>query len=99
MLDNPAARAVYHLAKAALTRRQPVYVIYETTDRCNLRCRMCSVWRRADREAELNLGQIDVLAGRLRDMGVVVVSLSGGEPFLREDLPEIIRIFKRLEIT
>ena len=95
MLDNHAARAVYHLTKAALTRRQPVYVIYEITDRCNLRCRMRSVWRRANREAELNLGQIDVLAGRLRDMGVVVVSLSGGEPFLREDLPEIARIFKR----
>ena len=55
---------------------------------------MCSVWRRANRNDELNLGQIEVLASRLRDMGVVVVSLSGGEPFMREDLPEIVRIFK-----
>jgi len=94
MRENQTARAVYHLTKAALTRRQPVYVIYEVTDRCNLRCRMCSVWRRANREDELSLSQIDVLASRLRDMGVVVVSLSGGEPFLREDLPEIVSIFK-----
>jgi len=94
MLDNNAARAVYHLTKAALTRRQPVYVIYEVTDRCNLRCRMCSVWRRAKRDDELDLSQIEMLASRLRDMGVVVVSLSGGEPFLREDLPEIVSIFR-----
>jgi len=83
------------LTKATLTRRQPIYVIYEVTDRCNLKCKMCSIWRRANRAEELNLDQIEVLASRLRDIGVVVVSLSGGEPFMREDLPEIARIFKR----
>jgi len=95
MADSHVINAVRHLTKAALTRHQPVYVIYEITGRCNLKCRMCSVWRRADRGNELNLSQIDVLGDRLRDMGVVVVSLSGGEPFLREDLPEIVRIFRK----
>ncbi|MCD6327716.1 radical SAM protein, partial [bacterium] len=94
-LESNTARAVYHLTKATLTRRQPIYVIYEVTDRCNLKCKMCSIWRRANRAEELNLDQIEVLASRLRDIGVVVVSLSGGEPFMREDLPEIARIFKR----
>ncbi|MBN1591623.1 MAG: radical SAM protein, partial [Candidatus Coatesbacteria bacterium] len=92
---HEGARGIYHLAKGVLTRHQPVYVIYEVTDRCNLKCRMCSVWRRANRSEELALDQIEVLASRLRDMGVVVVSLSGGEPFLREDLPEIVKIFRR----
>jgi len=92
---HPAARAFYRLTKALLTRRQPIYVIYEITDRCNLRCRMCSVWRRANKEDELGLDEIETLASRLYDMGVVVVSLSGGEPFMRDDLPEVARIFKR----
>lgn len=69
-------------------------MIFETTNRCNLKCRMCTVWRRGATVEELNLSQIDILASRLRDLGVVVVSLSGGEPLEREDLEEIVRIFK-----
>ena len=33
------------------------------------------------------------LAGELQDLGAVMVTLTGGEPLLREDLPEILRSF------
>ena len=92
---NSTARNVFRLTNALLTRRQPVYVIYEVTNRCNLRCRMCSVWRRANPAEELDLAKVERLAQRLEELGVVVVSISGGEPLMREDLPEVVRIFKR----
>jgi len=67
-------------------------LLFDLTYRCNLRCRMCDAWRlRAlDRSPELTFEQID---GALRDaasLGCRVVSFSGGEPLLREDLPRIV---------
>jgi MoaA/NifB/PqqE/SkfB family radical SAM enzyme len=56
---------------------------------------MCSIWKLGDRSQELTLAQIKNLADNLKPMGVVVISLGGGEPFLREDLKEIIKIFIR----
>jgi len=72
---------------------RPIYAHYGITHRCNMRCRMCVVWRSADRKAELSAAQVEVLAENLRRAGVVSMALSGGESFLREDLPELTRSF------
>ena len=68
------------------------YVRFQVTRRCNYRCRMCG--QDHDRGDELPAGDIDVVASRLADLGARHVVLTGGEPFLRPDLPEIIAIFK-----
>ena len=86
------------LAKALLTRRVPVYVHYGITHRCNLRCRMCGLWKIGNRHSELGLPQIRQVARNLRRLGTTAISLGGGEPFLRPDLPEIIRAFSDLGI-
>lgn len=60
-------------------------------DICNSRCQMCSVWKqKRDNEFtpdELALILSDPLFNNLRYVGV-----SGGEPTLRRDLPEIYRV-------
>ena len=60
-------------------------------DICNSRCQMCSIWEKK-RDHELTpseLAQIlnDPLFDKLRYVGV-----SGGEPTLRHDLPDIFRV-------
>jgi len=67
----------------------------ELTHRCNMRCRMCHHWAMplADRSAagrELSLDEIRGLVKGSRLLrGVETVVLTGGEPWLREDLTRI----------
>ena len=39
--------------------------------------------------------QIEIIARNIRKIGGGIVLLTGGEPFLRKDLPEIVEIFKK----
>ena len=76
-----------------LTARAPARIHTLTlalTDRCNLRCRMCDIWEKNPGERkELGLEAVaSILRARgLRRLGAV--NLTGGEPFLREDLREL----------
>lgn len=58
------------------------------TNRCNASCRHCFYWKEVAKEKEeLSLPEIRKLFKSLR--GVKVINLTGGEPFLRDDLMEI----------
>ena len=82
-----------NLLSALITKRKLIYVHFGITHRCNFQCRMCNIWRLPDGNQELSLEQIKNLAEILKSIGTVVISLGGGEPFLRKDLKEIIKIF------
>lgn len=81
------------LLKTLLTKDIPVYVHYGITHRCNLRCRMCGVWKTGNKETELNTQQIEKMADNLQKLGTQVISIGGGEPLIREDLPIVVRFF------
>ena len=87
------------LLKGIITKKSPIYVQYAVTKRCNLRCRMCdsSISRKSERD--LNLEEISIIASNLSKIGTGVIVLTGGEPFLREDLPEIVKIFSSKGLT
>jgi len=81
--------------KAFVSRRRPVYAHYAVTGRCNLRCRTCAIWKNADPDNELPIEKVEELAGVLRKLDVAQVSLGGGEPAVRSDLPELVGAFLR----
>ncbi len=87
------------LGKAILTRKSPVYVQFAVTKNCNLGCGMCasSVSRKA--EKELSLAEIEKIADRLEKIRAGIILLTGGEPFLRPDISQIIRIFSEKGFT
>lgn len=63
----------------------PIGCVAAVTYRCNARCGMCDIWKqKSDADRELAPSDYEWLPGSLR-----AVNLSGGEPFLRDDLPEI----------
>jgi MoaA/NifB/PqqE/SkfB family radical SAM enzyme len=62
---------------------KPVDAVLAVTYRCNARCMMCGIWSTKP-VAELPPEVYAKLPASLRD-----VNLTGGEPFLRDDLPEI----------
>lgn len=66
----------------------------QVTYRCGFRCTICDFWKDEHRAAdELSLEQMRRLAMKLRKLGSLIVSLAGGEPLIRSDLPEIAKIF------
>jgi len=75
--------------------RSPVYVQLTIMPGCNLNCQMCQVVHSWEGQPQLTLSQIEDIADKLVNLGVGYVVLTGGEPFLRSDLPEIVRIFEQ----
>jgi MoaA/NifB/PqqE/SkfB family radical SAM enzyme len=89
---SPRLPPVARVARAALTRKVPVYAHWGITHRCNLTCKMCGIWRYGKKSEELTLAQVEVLADRLKRMGVIQLALGGGEPFVRDDLEDLVGI-------
>ena len=63
------------------------------TDRCNLRCTYCMplevVFK--PREELLTFEEIGRVAGVAATLGIRTIRLTGGEPLMRRDLPELVR--------
>jgi MoaA/NifB/PqqE/SkfB family radical SAM enzyme len=69
------------VAEAFVTRRVPVYAHFGITHRCNLTCKMCGIWRYGNRKEELDLPQMKEMAEKMARLGVVQLSIGGGEPY------------------
>ena len=67
-------------------------LIFFVTNRCNARCRTCFYWDNLNKPIEeLSIEEIRSVASRCGRFSVL--QISGGEPFLREDLAGICGIF------
>jgi len=72
--------------------RHPVWCAWQVTYRCNFRCRFCGYWHDPlGRLGEPTVEQFAQGARKLSRLGTLLVSLAGGEPMLRTDLPQIVR--------
>ena len=80
-------------------RRMPLAFDLELTARCMNDCRHCYVNLPAGdpgaRRKELTPEEIDRIAGEAVSLGAVWCLITGGEPLLREDFPEIYMALKR----
>lgn len=74
-------------------KANPLYVQFYITARCNLTCQQCNIIYANSDLRECTLAEIEKIAENLGKIGVAIVLLTGGEPFLRKDLPEIVRAF------
>lgn len=66
----------------------PIDVVLATTYRCNARCIMCNIWKNPSKN-DLEPEEYRFLPPSIR-----YVNISGGEPFLRNDIPEITAVVK-----
>ena len=83
------------LAKSTLFQNTPVYVQFYITARCNLTCEQCNIIYANSDVRECSLYEIEKIAENLAQIGVAIVLLTGGEPFARKDLSEIIYAFEK----
>lgn len=74
----------------------PTTVNLELNQRCNLRCIHCYIESDNIKSNEQSLfdnmtsSQIDALLNSLKSMGVFLITLTGGEPFLNENIKKIV---------
>ncbi len=76
------------------------YLRISVTDKCNLRCVYCMPlqgleWLRRDQI--LTYEEISRIVELLAGMGLRRVRLTGGEPLVRRDLPELVRLLAAIE--
>jgi len=80
-----------HFIHADLTERRLYSVTVAATNRCRFHCWHCYNAGRSRKDIPLPVFR--KLIAELKDLGAVMVTLTGGEPLLREDLEEIAGLF------
>lgn len=72
------------------TFSSPIYMGIDLTEKCNLRCVHCRVSTSDDKLNEIPLNKVKELIDEISKMKVIQIILSGGEPFIRKDILEIL---------
>lgn len=68
----------------------PTDISIITTYRCQMRCKMCNIWQYpTDKKKEITARELEILPN------FKFVNITGGEPFQRDDLEEIVAIMFR----
>ncbi|MFO0628063.1 MAG: radical SAM protein [Polyangiales bacterium] len=78
---------------------RPRYAVWEITLKCNLACRHCGSRAGDKRDDELSTAEALDLVRQMKDLGIVEVTLIGGEAFLRKDWLEIAAEITRLGMS
>ena len=73
----------------------PLEINIHITDRCNLKCTYCysNFYKRKNKD--ISKENIFRIVDSFKELGVIEVSLIGGEPFLHPDFPEIVDYVKK----
>lgn len=93
--DEPAVGEKPRQMKGSILERLqeeagfPISAIVSVTERCPLFCPHCYVTGE-DRSRELTVEQLADLMDQLRELGVLKLIITGGEPAIRADLEEIV---------
>lgn len=75
-------------ARSILHPDRPVVCHFFATERCNIRCPYCSVYKNPCKEVDLP--STKKIIDRVASMKVANFSITGGEPLVRKDICEII---------
>lgn len=86
------------LREHAVEKQIPLVAHVDLTYRCNLRCIHCYLTD-GKKELECSTEEIKDILEQLADAGTLYLTLSGGEIFLRRDLPEIVRHARKLHFA
>lgn len=69
----------------------PIHLSFLITYKCNAKCKSCFAWSYNEKEKDLSLDEIKKLAANFKHL--IWLQLGGGEPFLRDDICEICKMF------
>lgn len=82
-----------------LKRRIPLYCEWEVTNHCNMKCDFCSTWiNNRNLAKDISTEEAVSIIEQLSELGTNLIHFSGGEPTLRNDLPELVTKAKEKNI-
>lgn len=95
--DKPVPVQEYRLAEQTLIRG----IQWAVTGRCNLNCRHCYMEAPSGQPGQISWTDVLSLLDKFEQANIIEVSLTGGEPFIRKDLLELIEQLnvRRIRLT
>jgi MoaA/NifB/PqqE/SkfB family radical SAM enzyme len=95
----PVMKNAYReITQSSWKKARPIQALYELTYRCNHLCTFCN--NPLSREgSELSTEEAFQVVAQLKDLGVLFVTLTGGEPLLRKDFWEIAEECRRQRLA
>lgn len=92
-----------NLCRRCAALQIPVSGIFELTPRCNLGCEMCYIRLTSEQMkpigTEKSAEEWIALGKEARDAGMVFLLITGGEPTLRKDFPQIYRALAQMGLS
>ncbi len=98
-LVKQAIKGAYKLPLFEIARRssrfigvipiRPIRAVINITHNCNSQCITCYHWKEKSRD-ELTVTEFSDVLCQLKALGIADLCFSGGEPLLRDDLPDIV---------
>jgi len=85
----------HRINKAMNNSQYPTFLVYQLTNSCNSRCQMCNIWKK-DSSGELSVDEIRLILSKPIFKELRWVNLTGGEPFMREDIAQVAGILSTL---
>lgn len=92
----------YKIKRALNIPVKPIFINFPITYLCNSRCSMCDIWKRykdhpKQFKDELTYEDLKIFLRRNKNWLSEVrhVGITGGEPFMRSDIVEIIKLFRK----
>jgi len=71
-----------------VNKRKLSGITFFITTKCNSKCKHCFYWKSLNKNEDLSLEEIEKILSKFYNLSEVL--LSGGEPFIRKDFPQII---------
>jgi MoaA/NifB/PqqE/SkfB family radical SAM enzyme len=71
----------------------PILCNYYLTYRCNAKCGFCDIWERPSPYITVENFEENLIA--LKKLGVKVIDLTGGEPFLHREIDQLLELAKK----
>ncbi len=83
----------FHYARSVVRRKQLESVFLFVTSTCNSLCRTCFYWEELNQGRDLTFAQLETISRTAPQFHKLWIS--GGEPFMRKDLAEVLEMFYR----
>lgn len=84
----------------SIVKNRPAIAAVLMTHRCNLKCKFCVFWKRpVNIEKEMKLEDHKRFSSICKKLGVRSINLVGGEPFVRKDLYDIVKMYSEDHIV
>lgn len=97
---NKTDKAVENYINKSLVYNTP-YVAqaqWSVTGRCNYRCKHCYMSAPTGKYGELSFEECTVILNQLKNCGIMSLALTGGEPLVRKDFLELVKLICNMNI-